>query len=127
MNIRFLGYVPHSAEALRQVDVVVSLSTFAESFGRTIAEGMAASRPVIGYDFGAVPELIRHGTDGYLIPPFEHASALEHLVTLLDNPAKVLEMGRNGRERARQLFAPAVFARRLNEIYRRIVDLRSSE
>ena len=122
-NLHFLGYVPSPAEAIRQVDLVVCLSAVAESFGRTIAEGMAAGRPVIAYKWGAIPELIRHGTDGYLIPYLNYKQALEYLETLLDYPEKGLEMGRNGRQRAKQLFSPGVFTLQLNYIYREILDL----
>jgi len=121
-NLDFIDYVPSSVEAMRRIDVVVSLSTVAESFGRTIAEGMAAGRPVIAYNWGAMPELIRHGTDGYLLPYLNYEHALQHLETLLNNSEKRLEMGRNGRQRAKQLFSPGVFTQRLNDIYRQILD-----
>ena len=121
-NLDFIDYVQSPAEAMRQVDVVVCLSDVAELFGRTIAEGMAAGRPVIAYKWGAMPELIRHGTDGYLIPYLDYKQALEHLETLLDYPKRRLKMGRNGRERAKQLFSPGVFTVQLNQIYRQILD-----
>jgi glycosyltransferase involved in cell wall biosynthesis len=121
VNLRFSGYVADPAEAIRQVNVVVSFSLAAESFGRTIAEAMAARRPVIAYEWGAAPELVRHGTDGFLIPYLDFTKALEHLGTLADHPDRLMTMGCNGRERAERLFAPAVFAAQLNGIYRQIL------
>jgi glycosyltransferase involved in cell wall biosynthesis len=104
------------------LNVVVSFSLVGESFGRTIAEAMAARRPVIAYDWGATPELVRHGQDGFLVPHLEFASALDPLEALADHPARLREMGRNARERAEELFSPAAFASQLNGIYRRILD-----
>ena len=83
---------------------------------------MAAGRPVIVYHSGALPELVRNGIDGFLIPQGMHLSALEHLERLVDNPALVLEFGRSGRERATQLFSQRVFAHQLNQIYAQILD-----
>ena len=83
---------------------------------------MAAGRPVIAYNWGAMPELIRHGTDGYLIPYLSYEHALEHLETLLEHPEEGLKMGRNGRERATQLFSPSVFTLQPHHIYRQILD-----
>jgi glycosyltransferase involved in cell wall biosynthesis len=120
-NIHFVDYLQHPAEALRRIDVLVSLSTFAESFGRTVAEAMAAGRPVIVYRYGALPELVRDGIDGFLIPYGAHLVALERLERLLDDPSLVLEIGRRGRERAKQLFCPGVFAPQLNRIYDQIL------
>jgi glycosyltransferase involved in cell wall biosynthesis len=123
VNLRFTGYVADPVEAVRQVNVVVSFSIFAESFGRTIAEAMAASRPVIAYGWGAAPELVRDGKDGFIIPYLEFQTALDCLQVLTDNPDRVQEMGRNGRERARELFAPDRFAANLNDIYRQIAAM----
>jgi len=125
-NIRFFGYVPSSAEAIQLVNVIASFSTIPESFGRTISEGMAARRPIISYNKGAAPELIRHDRDGFLIADGNAMSALEHLEALSACPSRVLEMGRNGRNRAEQLFSPHKFAVALNEIYRRLLEGQNS-
>jgi len=119
-NLRFLGYIADSVEAIRQINVLVSFSIVAESFGRTIAEAMAARRPVIAYRWGAAPELIRHGRDGFLIPYLDFAKALEHLATLADHPDRVHVMGLNGRQRAELLLSPEAFAAKLSRIYRQI-------
>jgi glycosyltransferase involved in cell wall biosynthesis len=110
---------------MRQVNVVVSFSVVAESFGRTLAEAMAARRPVIAYDRGAAPELLRHGIEGFVIPPVDIERALACIETLADDPQRVAVMGEAGRARAEQVFAPAVFASHLNDIYRRVFEISS--
>jgi glycosyltransferase involved in cell wall biosynthesis len=125
VNLRFAGYVADPVEAVRQVNVVVSFSVVHESFGRTLAEAMAARRPVIAYDRGAVPELVRHGIEGFVIPPLDIEQALVHIERLADNPERVALMGESGRARAKELFAPAAFASHLNDIYRRIFEMSS--
>lgn len=67
-NVQTIDYTPSPAEAIAQVDVVVSLSHFAESFGRTVVEAMAAGRPVICYDRGAPPSLVVSGETGIVVP-----------------------------------------------------------
>jgi glycosyltransferase involved in cell wall biosynthesis len=125
VNLRFAGYVADPVDAVRQVNVVVSFSVVAESFGRTLAEAMAARRPVITYDRGAAPEFVRHGIEGFVIPPLDIERALVHIETLADNPERVPAMGEAGRARAKELFAPAVFASHLNGIYRSIFEISS--
>ena len=121
-NLRFAGYIADPVEAVRQVNVVVSFSSVAESFGRTLVEAMAARRPVIAYDLGAAPEIVRHGIDGYIIPPFDIGQALAYLEALAADPSRVTVMGDAGRARAKKMFSPAVFATGLNAIYRRIFE-----
>lgn len=119
--VRFSGYVADPVEAMRQLDIVVSFSDVVESFGRTIVEAMAARRPVIAWDRGGISEIIRHGKDGFLVPYLDTTAALERLEELADNADLVREMGRNGRERAKELFSREAMAPQLKEIYRRIV------
>lgn len=123
VNLNFSGYIADTIEAISLVNVVISLSTVPESFGRTIAEAMAARRPVIAYALGAVPELVRHGIEGFVIPPVHLAAVLEHLGRLADDPVLVAEMGNKGRQRALKLFSPRQFASQLNAIYKQILDL----
>jgi glycosyltransferase involved in cell wall biosynthesis len=70
---------------------------------------MAAGRPVIVYDMGALPELVRDGIDGFLIPYRQHLVALEHLERLMNDPSAVLEIGRKGPRKGKA----AVFTRRV--------------
>lgn len=121
-NLEFRDYVPDPLEALRELNVVVSFSSVAESFGRTIAEAMAARRPVVAYDWGATRELVRHGEDGFLVPYLRYEQALDHLVTLADNPDRVLSMGENGRRRACASFSSTTFAAKLRTIYESILS-----
>lgn len=121
-NLRFRGYMADPVDALRQVDVVVSLSLVPESFGRTIAEAMAARRPVIAYRWGAMPELIHHDWNGFLVSPLDLPGMLEHLGTLSDRPDLVAEMGQRGRRLVSERFSGDVFAAELNAIYGRILE-----
>jgi glycosyltransferase involved in cell wall biosynthesis len=126
-NLEFTGYVPNPAEALRRVDVVLSLSDFAESFGRTIAEAMAAGRPVIAYRRGGLVELINDGIDGFLVPPSDYRAVLPLLATLAKDRERLLEMGRNGRARAMVQFSPPVFSAALNGIYQHVLATSAAE
>ncbi|HEY1473331.1 MAG TPA: glycosyltransferase family 4 protein [Pseudolabrys sp.] len=124
VNIRFMGYTANAVEAVRRVNVVVSFSVAPESFGRSLVEAMAARRPVIAFDGGGVPELVRHGTDGFLVPYPNFERALDHLEAMASNTDCIAVMGRNARARAEELSSPAAFASSLNGIYRRILETR---
>jgi glycosyltransferase involved in cell wall biosynthesis len=126
INLRFDGYVDDPVEAVGRVDVVVSLSLVAESFGRTLAEGMAARRPVIAYAAGAPPEFVRHGIDGFIVPRLDLMQVLDRLEWLMADPARIVRMGNAGRLRVRELFAPSLMSATLNRIYRRLLEQQAS-
>jgi glycosyltransferase involved in cell wall biosynthesis len=68
-RVRLVGHVADMPAALMLADVVVHASTDPEAFGRAVIEGMAMARPVLAADLGAPPEVVRHGQNGWLVPP----------------------------------------------------------
>lgn len=59
----------HPAEMpalLGKADLLLHLSTVPESFGRVCVEAMAAGRPVVAFDHGAVGEVVEHERTGLL-------------------------------------------------------------
>jgi glycosyltransferase involved in cell wall biosynthesis len=100
-NIVFSGYAPSPSEALARANIVVNLSNFEETFGRTVLEAMAAGRPVVAYNWGALPELIEHGETGFLVPCKHIEAAAERIRFLCDNLAQITLMGARGRIKAR--------------------------
>lgn len=116
IKLECAGYYSSTSEAMKLVDVVVNFSHFAESFGRTIAEGMAAGRPVIGYRWGALEELIVHNETGWLIEYLNFHEAIPILERLSSDKALLLDIGENGRAHAKKLFSVEVFQSQLNAI-----------
>jgi glycosyltransferase involved in cell wall biosynthesis len=58
---------------------VLVLPSFYEGFGIAYLEGMAFGLPAIGTSAGAIPQMIAHGDNGYLISPGD-AAALATLI-----------------------------------------------
>lgn len=57
--------------------------TWREPFGLTIIEAMACGCPVIAFDKGSIPEIIRNGITGYVVSDIEGMiDAIEHISTI---------------------------------------------
>lgn len=102
-NVEFRGYARNPVEALSQADVVMSLSKFAESFGRTVVEAMAAGRPVICYDRGAPPSLVESGRSGFVVPADSPQGAANAVLALEAARGQLQVMSHAARRRARHL------------------------
>ncbi|WP_226645174.1 glycosyltransferase [Microbulbifer variabilis] len=105
--LQFAGYAAGPQEALVQADIVVNLSHFHESFGRTVLEAMAAALPVVAYHWGALPELIEDGSTGFLVPFGSVDAVLDRVTELVLNKNLRQRLGYAGRKRATQFFNEA--------------------
>lgn len=102
-NLEIRSYADNPAKAIAQADVVLSLSHFAESFGRTVVEAMAAGRPVICYDRGAPPSLVQSGTTGLVVPADRVDCVVDALLALDSARLQLQKMSRAARARARKI------------------------
>jgi glycosyltransferase involved in cell wall biosynthesis len=96
--------------------------SFAEGIPVVLMEAMALRRPVIATYVGGIPELVRNGDDGWLVP----AGSVEDLAWAMGEalrmPVQDLDrMGENGRRRVLERHRLSVEVRRLAELFERIV------
>ncbi|RDL47460.1 N-acetylglucosaminyl-diphospho-decaprenol L-rhamnosyltransferase [Ensifer sp. M14] len=115
-NLVLRGYAETPQAALQDVNVVMSLSHFAESFGRTVAEAQAARRPVIAYAWGAVPELVDDRVTGFLVPHLDTAAAAHAVKLICETPSLVEKMGNAGRSKMLREFAPCILRDALHKV-----------
>ncbi len=120
-NLDIVGYIQSPIDAVSKVNIVVNLSHFQESFGRTVLEAMAARRPVVAYDWGAIPELIVHGETGYLVPYRDVDRTALCLERLAQEPSLITKMGEAARDVAVHGYAKQRFAETLREVYTQII------
>ena len=114
-------------EVLRQVysagDIMFQASSFGESFGYTLAEGMAAGMPVITlstpWGDQAQNELIEHGKTGYVCRSLKAMS--EALLELSLDPEKSTRFGAAGKDRIRKITSLVTETSILEEIYGHLV------
>lgn len=83
-----------------------------ELLGQTLLEGMACGRPAIATSVGGMPEVVRDGDTGFVVPPNDPAALGERLSQLADDPADADRMGLEARTWIKSQFVwPAVVQR----------------
>lgn len=117
-DVTFLGWVPNSElppyYRAAAVSVIPSLE---EGFGIPAAEAMGCQTPVVASDAGGLPEVVEDGVTGLVVPRGDSKALAEAIGTLLADPARRVQMGRAGRERALRLFDWDRTAEQLERIY----------
>jgi glycogen(starch) synthase len=92
-----------------------------ENAPMTIGEAMAAGVPVVATSVGGVPEMVADGETGFCYDAGDVPALIGRLAHLLRDRPAAEALGRQGRCRARELYAPARVAERTVEVYRAIM------
>jgi glycosyltransferase involved in cell wall biosynthesis len=123
--VEFKGALSHSETrlVLQQADLFV-LASFAEGLPVALMEAMAMEIPCVSTYVAGIPELIRDGVDGLLVPASSLEALTDAMKTMIDNPLLRSNLGAAGRKRVLASFnlaenaraLAAVFERRLSEV-----------
>jgi glycosyltransferase involved in cell wall biosynthesis len=90
-------------DLLSAYDLFVQPSNW-EGFGLTVLEAMAAGRPVVATRVGGIPEIVRDGRDGILVPPGAASRLADGILKVLGDRDLGARLGRSGRERVEASF-----------------------
>ncbi len=124
--VEFTGFRTDIGAVVANLDVLVHASTMGEPFGQVVAEGMAAGKPVVATRGGGVPEIMLEGVTGLLVPMNDAPAMADALCMVLADPVRAEEMGRQGIRRVRDLFTIQHTARKVEEIYERVLAQRGA-
>ena len=78
--------------------------SYQESLPRSVLEAMACALPIVASAVDGIPELLRDGREGRLVPPGDPAALAAAIDLLLADPARAAELGAAARKRAEAEF-----------------------
>ena len=127
-RVHFLGPISH--EDLRRYynacDVFVMPSRedrpYVEGFGIAFLEANACGKPVVGARSGGIPDAIRDGETGLLVPPGDVEALADGLVELARDGERRERMGAAGRERVRAAFGLERMIEETLSLYRGVLE-----
>ncbi len=90
-----------------------------EPFGIVFAEALACGTPVISCPTGALPEIIRHRTDGFLVTDIDSACEAVHNLNQINR--------QTCRQRAEQHFSAKVIVEQYEALYRSLLSQKSAK
>lgn len=82
-----------------------------------LIEAMARGLPVISTEVAGIPEVVRHGDTGFLVPPDDPVALAAAVRKLHDDPSLAAELGRRGRALVAEHFDPRCSAERLRRLF----------
>ena len=117
-RVRFVGW-RSDPWALRPAPSVVVVPSRRDAAPLVVLEAMQRALPVVASNVGGIGELV--GTDtGVLVQPDDARALAAALRSLLDQPARLVAMGRRAAERAKAEFGLEAMAQRYTDLYHEV-------
>jgi len=106
---------------LRSSELVVLPSTWGEPCPTVALEAFACSRPVVAFQDGGIPELVRDGQTGMLADVGDVKGLARGIRTILDDTGLAKKLGSNARKLVEEQFTYHAVAKQLMLAYKQVV------
>ena len=120
-KVCFWGNVRDVSRILGKSDLFL-LPSQQESFGLAALEAMSSEVPVVATKVGGLPEVIRHGKDGYLAEVGDLETMVEYCLKILTDEDLAEKMGKKARMRVLEKFTTDKVVPRYVSLYRRTLS-----
>ncbi len=102
-RILFRGYLPPASvfHEFAQSEIFCALSR-SEALGNVFLEAQAAGCAIVATNVGGIPDIVKDGETGLLIPPNDDIAAADALERLLTDPVLCKKLGAHGPKHVKQ-------------------------
>jgi glycosyltransferase involved in cell wall biosynthesis len=121
-RVRFVGFREDVENVYGAADLVAVPSTAPDPLPGAAIEAAAAGCAVVASAHGGLPEIIRDGETGRLVPPGEPSALARAAAALLDDPGLRARLGAAAARDVRARFAPDRLLAAIQDLYDEALD-----
>ncbi len=116
--VLFPGFIEDVQTLYSALDLQINAS-YVEASSLALLEGMSLGLPSIVSDCGGNPDIIKDGISGFVFPVHDSRKLAERMAMLMDDAELRRKMGAEARIDYETNYTGKVFARKLEDIYRK--------
>jgi glycosyltransferase involved in cell wall biosynthesis len=124
-EVRFLGFRSDVPDLLAASDFFL-LPSRSEGLPLSLLEAMTHGLPAVATSVGGIPEVIRSGEHGFLVPVDDAPALADAIARLCADPTLLRRLGDQARTRARDDFSFERMTREYLDLYAQLVSARAS-
>lgn len=125
-RVCFLGFVSDIASLLKAADVFAMASYF-EGHPVALLEAMAAGRAVVATSVGGIPEMVRQGETGVLVPPSDPHALASAIAQTASDPSLRVRLGACAAQDVRQRFSIQAAVAQYVALYEELLGRRGAQ
>lgn len=121
-RVNFLGWVnlDEVSRLMRSADIFV-LPSYQEGLPMAIIEAMANALPVVSTPVGSIPDMIRDGETGMLVPPGDSSALAAAILRLLQSPELRASIGLAARELYLRELTVSAMCERIEAVFNGVI------
>lgn len=119
-HVRLMGFHPELPELLPAFDLLVHPALM-EGLGIALLEAAAAGLPIVASRVGGIPEAVRHGLNGLLVPPGDPQALAAAIAELLQDPERRRALGQAGQDLVAREFSVEAMVEGNLAVYRELI------
>lgn len=124
-RVRVLGPRRDMPAVMAAIDIL-AMPSHSEGFGLAVVEAMAAGKPVVAANGGALPELLDDNVEGRIVPVRDANALSEAIIAIADDDALRASLGTAARLRAARDFDVARMLDDYEMLFVRVTSARAS-
>ena len=121
-QVEMLGFKDNVHEYVAQGDIVLIPSVWEDPLPLAVIEAMANSKIIIASEVGGIPEMLKNGEEGFLVPKADPEAIAEKVVWIMEHPDKANEIAEKAYERVCREFTIERMAFQLSNIYHSVIE-----
>jgi glycosyltransferase involved in cell wall biosynthesis len=120
--VEWWGHQESMSRMVQQAAIICLPSHGGEGVPKALIEAAAGGRSIVATDVPGCRDIVRHGTNGLLVPPNNPAALADAIDRLLKDAPLRAEMGRRGREIAVNEFSEEKVIQQTLALYRKLIS-----
>jgi glycosyltransferase involved in cell wall biosynthesis len=120
-SVVMTGFRRDVPEVMAALDVLVLPSVKSEATSQVIPQALAVGVPVVATRVGGIPEIVRDGETGLLVPPADAPALAAAIRALLDDPARAAGLAAAGQALVRERYTVDAMMAATTAVYRALL------
>jgi glycosyltransferase involved in cell wall biosynthesis len=122
-RVNFRGRTDHAeVMSIRTSHYLTLIAAQFDTFGYMLLEPMSLGCPLVTTAVGGIPEAIKDGRNGLLVPSQDEDAMVAACAKLLDDPALAARIGHQAWCDCRDKYGSEIVAKQMLEVYREAID-----